>query len=61
MHKIKLLTIPLASVIISSCVSVTDRTLSPPSDTKWVTVEVKNPSPYTKPVSYTHLTLPTKA
>ncbi|MEN5017144.1 hypothetical protein ABEH87_12435 [Erwinia sp. Eh17-17] len=49
MHIIKLLTIPLASVIISSCVSVTDRTLSPPSDTKWVTVEVKNPSPYTKP------------
>ncbi|EFO1595700.1 hypothetical protein GP982_23700 [Escherichia coli] len=26
-----------------------DKTLSPPADTKWVNIEIKNPSPYTKP------------
>ena len=26
-----------------------NKTLSPPADTKWVNVEVKNPSQYTKP------------
>jgi len=33
----------------SSCAGTTDYTLSPPSATKWVNVEVKNPSPYTRP------------
>ncbi len=33
----------------SSCAGTTDYTLSPPSATKWVHVEVKNPSPYTRP------------
>ncbi|WP_105746283.1 hypothetical protein [Cronobacter dublinensis] len=35
--------------LTSSCVSATDKTLSPPSDTKWINVEIKNPSQYTKP------------
>ncbi|WP_039058502.1 hypothetical protein [Enterobacter sp. Bisph1] len=26
-----------------------NKTLSPPSDTKWINIEIKNPSPYTKP------------
>nr|MCD4205873.1 hypothetical protein [Escherichia coli] len=26
-----------------------DKKLSPPGDTKWVNIEIKNPSPYTKP------------
>lgn len=26
-----------------------NKTLSPPSDTKWVFIEIKNPSPYTRP------------
>lgn len=40
----------LLSVLFSSaCAGTTDRTLSPPYDTKWVNVEVKNPSHFTKP------------
>ncbi len=41
----------LMTFILSNCgcVSNTDHTLSPPSDTQWVNVEVQNPSPYTKP------------
>ncbi|PLR45978.1 hypothetical protein [Chimaeribacter arupi] len=35
--------------ILSGCVNETNSTLSPPPETKWVNVEVKNPSPYTKP------------
>ena len=34
---------------IVSCANATDRTLSPPSNTEWVDVQIKNPSPYTKP------------
>lgn len=30
-----------------------NRTLSPPADTKWVNVEIKNPSPYTRPIPLT--------
>ncbi|MTH48862.1 hypothetical protein [Intestinirhabdus alba] len=42
--------IVLFSVLfISSCSGSIDRSLSPPSDTQWVKVEVKNPSLYTRP------------
>ncbi|UAN18710.1 hypothetical protein [Enterobacter asburiae] len=34
---------------IVSCVNADDRTLSPPSNTEWVNIEIKNPSSYTKP------------
>ncbi len=34
--------------LISSCVSVTDKTLLPPVNTKWVNVEIKKTSQYTK-------------
>lgn len=34
---------------IVSCVNADDRTLSPPSNTEWVNVEIKNPSSYTQP------------
>lgn len=50
MHKqINILTICISVLILSSCARATDKTLSPPSDTKWVNVEVQNPSRYTKP------------
>ncbi|MBV8045257.1 hypothetical protein [Pluralibacter sp.] len=35
--------------LLNGCAQATDRTLSPPSDTEWVDVQIKNPSPYTKP------------
>ena len=35
--------------ILSGCGNTINRHLSYPSDTKWVTVEIKNPSPFTKP------------
>lgn len=35
--------------LLNSCASAKDDILSPPTDTKWVNVEIKNPSPYTKP------------
>lgn len=34
---------------IFSCVNADVRTLSPPSNTEWVNIEIKNPSSYTKP------------
>jgi hypothetical protein len=34
---------------IVSCVSADDRALSPPLNTGWVNIEIKNPSAYTKP------------
>ncbi|WP_145567084.1 hypothetical protein [Yersinia aleksiciae] len=50
MHKqVNILTICIGALILSSCARATDKTLSPPSDTKWVNVEVQNPSRYTKP------------
>ena len=50
MHKsINILAVFLSSLILSGCSNATDKTLSPPTDTKWVNVEVKNPSRYTKP------------
>ncbi|AVF37533.1 hypothetical protein [Rahnella sikkimica] len=47
--KTNTLTICISAFILSSCARATDKTLSPPSDTQWVNVEVKNPSQYTKP------------
>lgn len=35
--------------LMSGCANTTDRKLSPPSDTQWVNVEVKNPLSYTRP------------
>lgn len=36
--------------LISGCGSVMNKNLSPPADTRWINVEVKNPSPYTRPL-----------
>ena len=33
----------------AGCVNADDRTLSPPGNTQWVDVEVRNPSSYTQP------------
>lgn len=50
MHKsINIFAVFLSSLILSGCSNATDKTLSPPTHTKWVNVEVKNPSRYTKP------------
>ena len=35
--------------LLSGCAQATDRTLSPPSNSDWINVEIKNPSQYTKP------------
>lgn len=49
MHKsIKIITAYLFPLVLNCCAQVKDKLLSP-SDTKWVNVEVKNPSKYTKP------------
>ncbi len=47
--RLKILIILLPMLFSSGCASKADRTLSPPTDTQWVNVEIKNPSPYTKP------------
>ncbi|MDX6039171.1 hypothetical protein [Scandinavium lactucae] len=39
----------MLTFFIVSCVNADDRTLSPPSNTEWVNVEIKNPSSYTQP------------
>ncbi|WP_159282724.1 hypothetical protein [Rahnella variigena] len=50
MHKrINILASRVSVLVLSSCARAMDKTLSPPSDTQWVNVEVQNPSPYTKP------------
>lgn len=50
MHKrLNVLASCVSILVLSSCARATDKTLSPPSDTQWVNVEVQNPSPYTKP------------
>ncbi|MCX8955735.1 hypothetical protein [Erwinia psidii] len=38
-----------AVFLLNGCAQATDRTLSPPPNTEWVNIEIKNPSPYTKP------------
>ncbi|QUG74111.1 hypothetical protein GKQ23_03425 [Erwinia sp. E602] len=35
--------------LLNGCAQATDRTLSPPSNTAWVNIKIKNPSSYTKP------------
>lgn len=47
--KIILLSLVLFSLTGCSMSRAVNKTLSPPPDTKWVNIEVKNPSPYTKP------------
>ncbi|EFB2830828.1 MULTISPECIES: hypothetical protein [Escherichia] len=47
--KIILLSLVLFSSAGCSISRTVNKTLSPPPDTKWVNVEVKNPSQYTKP------------
>lgn len=50
MHrKSNTLILSLSVFFISSCSSSVNKTLSPPADTHWVNVEIRNPSPYTKP------------
>ncbi len=44
-----LLSMVLLSSTGCSISSAVNKTLSPPADTKWVNIEVKNPSQYTKP------------
>jgi len=39
----------ILTFLIVSCVNANDRTLSPPSNTEWINIEIKNPSSYTKP------------
>ncbi|MEX0535556.1 hypothetical protein AB3X28_25215 [Raoultella terrigena] len=36
-------------LLLNGCAQATDRTLSPPSNSDWVNIEIKNPSSYTKP------------
>ncbi|WP_368267839.1 hypothetical protein [Enterobacter cloacae] len=47
--KIILLSLAFFTVVGCSPSRAVNKTLSPPADTKWVNVEVKNPSQYTKP------------
>ncbi|WP_347940157.1 hypothetical protein ABHM55_15020 [Enterobacter kobei] len=47
--KIILLSLVLFSSAGCSISRAVNKTLSPPADTKWVNIEVKNPSQYTKP------------
>ena len=47
--KIILLSLVFVTVTGCSMSRAVNKTLSPPADTKWVNVEVKNPSQYTKP------------
>jgi len=50
MHKkINILASCSSVLVLCSCARAMDKTLSPPSDTQWVNVEVQNPSPFTKP------------
>lgn len=48
-RKLNALILSLSVFFISSCSSSVNKTLSPPEDTHWVNVEIRNPSPYTKP------------
>lgn len=41
----------LIVAILSGCSHTVNKILSPPADTKWVNVEIKNPSQYTEPLS----------
>ncbi len=48
-HTLKIPLCFLVGILNTGCAESIDRTLSPPSDTHWVNVEVKNPSPWTRP------------
>lgn len=50
-NKSKIILLSLAFFSLSGCSinRAANKTLSPPADTKWVNIEVKNPSQYTKP------------
>lgn len=48
-NTMKPLALLLSVLCNNGCAGTLDRALAPPSDTQWVNVEVKNPSPYTKP------------
>jgi hypothetical protein len=48
-NSLRTLVILVPVLFSSACAGTIDRTLSPPSNSKWVNVEVKNPSRYTKP------------
>ncbi|MDP9568649.1 hypothetical protein FEI17_08075 [Kosakonia radicincitans] len=37
------------ALLLNGCAQATDRTLSPPLNSDWVNIEIKNPSAYTKP------------
>jgi len=37
------------ALLLNGCAQATDRALSPPLNTDWVNVEIRNPSPYTQP------------
>ena len=39
----------LIPFVLAGCSTNINKSLSPPTDTKWVYVEIKNPSPYTRP------------
>jgi len=44
-----ILTVCISAFVLSGCAIAADKTGSPPSDTQWINVKVKNPSQYTKP------------
>ncbi|WP_261804221.1 hypothetical protein [Serratia marcescens] len=48
-HTLKISLCFLVSILNTGCAETIDRTLTPPSDTHWVNVDVKNPSPWTRP------------
>lgn len=50
LKKLNKLVVSLTLLSAVGCSSSVNKTLSPPKDTKWVNVEIKNPSPYTKPL-----------
>lgn len=49
LNKNKFIFLPLVFFIVGGCSHATSNAISPPADTKWVTVEVSNPSKYTRP------------
>lgn len=49
LNKNKLIPLPLVLFIVGGCSHATSNEIPPPKDTKWVTVEVINPSKYTRP------------
>ncbi|MEI2264064.1 hypothetical protein [Erwinia sp. CGal63] len=48
-NRINSICLSLSMLLINGCSSTINKISSPPEDTKWVNVEVKNPLPYTAP------------